>query len=239
MKTSVFLLQTQVVLTQTLPTAGSYKSDTCWFHGSQQLLHTTYTPPPPDLPPFHKQRTSPTPAHNDYQTPAPTAPASIPHLADFGDDTNSFLSKSMGHSTKEKTRLFFFFSRDFFCLFNFISVRDFWQCVSISRWVSHLQTPLHSVSDHTVAMSQCFWTSQSLACLYGLSLNIVCEQQHKRTQRMKTKSGDENFPQVPTGPAGMNPSTGWEMQGAPSFLLCLRGGNMGCGLFQSQDSSSH
>lgn len=113
MKTSVFLLQAQVVLTQTLPTAVSYKSDTCWFHGSQQLLHTTYTPPPP-VPPFHKQRTSPTPAHNDHQTPAPTAPASIPHLADFGDYTNSFLSKSMGHSTKKRPGFFFFFPEIFF-----------------------------------------------------------------------------------------------------------------------------
>lgn len=37
----------------------------------------------------------------------------------------------------------------------------------------------------------------------------------------------------------MNPSVGWEMQDSPSFLLHPRGGDANCGVFQSQDSSSH
>lgn len=67
MKTSIFLWQAWVVLTQPLPTAGSYKSNSCWLCGSQQLLHITYTPPPSDLPPFHKQSTSPPPAPAGHQ----------------------------------------------------------------------------------------------------------------------------------------------------------------------------
>ena len=82
MKTSIFLLEARMVLTKPLPTAGSCKSDSCWLHGSQQLLHTTYTPPPPDLPPFHKQSTSLLPVTIISLTPAqipsaPLAPASI------------------------------------------------------------------------------------------------------------------------------------------------------------------
>lgn len=67
MKTSIFLLQTWVVLTKALPAAESYRSDWCWLHGSQQLLHTTHTSSPLDKLPFHKQGTSPPPATSDYQ----------------------------------------------------------------------------------------------------------------------------------------------------------------------------
>lgn len=62
-------------------TAGSYKSGSHWLHGSQQLLHTRHTPPPPDLSTskahLHLQLTvaiSLTPA----QIPSPPlAPASV------------------------------------------------------------------------------------------------------------------------------------------------------------------